>query len=52
MYTESPGTPAMTHQDDRTEEGTRFRRTLTRVLIIQAVALGFLGLLQYLYPPL
>ena len=42
----------MTHPDDRTEERTRFERTLTRVLVIQAVALGLLGLLQYLYPPL
>jgi len=27
----------------------RFRRTLIQVLIVQSVALGALGLLQYLY---
>ena len=27
----------------------RFRRTLIQVLIVQVVALGALGLLQYLY---
>lgn len=32
-----------------TDAGTRFRRTLTRVLIVQAVALALLGLLQIVY---